>query len=310
MTLAIELLLKTQDGLITRQQALESLSQAEISSRLGKFWQVVLPGVYAGFTGALTARHRMRAALLHAGPGALVNDQSALRAYRVPFVPDDMFSRVLVGAAVQRSSGEFVVVRRTTRLPKPTVVDGLPTVPLERALCEFVARHPDERDGFAVLAAAVQRRQVGIERLTVEITRSANRGRPKLVRGIAKLGIGLRSVAEDDFRRLLTRSAVLPEPLWNPLIRLPGGLELRPDALFVESALVHETNGRAFHADDDAFEAMQRRNDALVAAGLTVLHNAPRRIRTESARVLAELEECHARLAGRGLPPGVDLLTM
>jgi very-short-patch-repair endonuclease len=78
-----------------------------------------------------------------------------------------------------------------------------------------------------------------------------------------------------------------------------------PDALFVDAGLIHETNGRAFHAADDVFEEMQERNDALVAAGLTVLHNSPRRILADPSNVRAEVERCYQRLRGNGLPPGV-----
>jgi hypothetical protein len=314
MDMAVEMLLKAQDQLITRQQALLSMTQAEITGRLGKFWQVVLPGVYATFTGALTMHHRTRAALLYAGPESMVNDLCALRTHRMAYLPDDPFSRVLVHAHVQRSSRDFVVLRRTTRLPRPLSVGGLPVVPLARALCEFGARHPDERDSFAVVAAALQKGRVRLDALVQEIERSPNRGRPKLVRIAEKLGAGVRSAPEGDFRRLVMRSRILPQPLWNCLLRLPDGREFSPDALFVDAGLIHETNGRKYHSgeapveNEDPFEDMQRRNDALVTADLTVLHNSPHRIRTESCTVIAEVEECYARLAGRGLPDGVVIM--
>jgi hypothetical protein len=301
----LENLLRAQDQMLTRQQALQYLSQAEVTARLGKFWQVLLPGIYATFTGTLTDRHRIRAALLHAGPGSMVNDLSALRLHRIPFLPNDTFTRVLVKACTQRSSRDFVVVRRTTRLPKPVILDGLPTAPVVRAVCEYAARHPDERESFAAVAAAVQERRVGLDDVVEEVMRSPNRGRPKLVRMVGMLGAGVRSGPEADIRRLVRRSKVLPEPLWNCLLQLPGGELISPDALFVDAGLIHETNGRRFHAAEDRFDDMQRRHDALVTADLTVLHNAPRRISGEGAAVLAQLEQCYQRLAGRGLPPGV-----
>lgn len=71
---------------------------------------------------------------------------------------------------------------------------------------------------------------------------------------------------------------------------------------------MHETNGVRFHAWGDAFESMQERHDAMTAAGLVVLHNAPRRLRVAPAAVLAEVERCFAANSGRGLPQGVHLL--
>jgi hypothetical protein len=308
MDISIEPVLARQDQLITRKQALQHMTQAEITARLGRFWQVVLPGVYATFTGGLAIRHYWRAALLHAGPASLLNDLDSLRAHRIRNLPTDARTRVLVADRVQVSSRDFVVVRRTKRLPKAVMVDGFPTAPIGRALCEFAARYEDQREAFAVVAGAVQSRRVSMDSLVDEVRHGPNRGRPRLIRILDQLGAGTRSAPEDDFRRLVLASDELPEPLWNCLLQLPGGRKVSPDALFVDSGLVHETNGREFHEGFDDFDSMQERHDALVTAGLTVLHNSPRRIRDEGREVIAQVERCHHRLTGRGLPDGVELL--
>jgi hypothetical protein len=308
MNPAIDGLFRCQDGLITRQQALESMTQGEIAARLGRQWQVVLPGVYAAFTGCLTARQRLQAALLHAGAGSMLTDLAALRAHRIRYLPSEEAVRVLVPDEVQRSSRDFVIIRRTTRMPRPATIDGLPVAPVYRALCEFVARHGDERESLAVAASAVQLGRASVQQIVEETWKGPSRGRPRLLRTISSLGSGVRSTPEDDFRQLVARSSVLPTPLFNPRLVLPSGRRVSPDALFVDSALVHETNGRDVHAGFEDFEDMQRRHDELMAAGIAVLHNAPRRIRDHGAAVLAEVEDCHRRFAGRGLPPGVTLL--
>ena len=298
--------------MITRQQALAVISQPEISTQLGRHWQVMLPGIYATFSGALTSRHRTRAALLHAGPDAMLNDSSALFAHGIPYVPADPLCRVLVPDRVQAGSRDFVVVRRTKRPPEAVRIAGLPVAPLARALCELGARHPDERESLAVLAAAVQLKRVPLHAIYREIESGPNRGRRRLVRIAAAIADGVRSGPEDDFRRLVLSSKIVPEPNWNWLIELPSGQRVSPDALICDAALVHETNGRAGHsaerAGEDAFEDMQRRADALVAAGFTVLQNTPRRIASEGAEVLREFEACYLRTRGRGLPPGVSVL--
>jgi hypothetical protein len=308
MDAIIEQIAQQQDGLISRAQALTVMSQPQISSRLGRRWQVVLPGIYAIFTGSLAPRQRLRAALMHGGAGAMVNDVTALEAYRLPYVPPDRQCRVLVPAQVQRSSRDFVVVRRTTRPPRASMIAGLPVVPVSRALCEFGARWNDERESFAVWAAAVQRGWVSIDELTGEIEASPNRGKPRLMRAFQKLAVGLRSAPEADFRQLLALAPELPQPLWNCLLQLPDGRVASPDALFADAALIHETNGREFHAGQDDFEDMQRRHDALVVAGFTVLHNSPARIGQHGRDVISEVASCHRRLVGRGMPAGVVLL--
>jgi hypothetical protein len=301
-----------QDQLITRRQALEHLSPEELRTLLGCTWRVVVPGVYASSIAALTARQRICAALLHAGADALLTDSSALVAYRVPYVPDDDRVRLLNPEGVQRVSRDFISIRRSFRLPEPIWVDGFPMVPPHRAVCEFVVRHPVERDGLAVAAAAVQRGITTVDQLLSEAYGGPARGRPRLLRVIRQLHAGVRSAPEADFRDLVLRTSGLPEPLWNPLIELPDGRLISPDALWVTAGLVHEVNGRDSHsfelAGEDKFEDMQRRADALVVAGVTALSNTPRRIRREGSDIGREVVACYQRLAGRGLPPGVRII--
>src|SRR5581483_9613055 len=238
-----------------------------------------------------------RAALLLAGGAAMLNDASALAAYDVPYLPSDDFVRVLVPDHVQRGSRDFVVVRRTIRLPSAACVAGLPTVPVYRAICEFVARHGDQRDGLAVAAAAVQLRKAALSDLVAEASAGPARGRSRLLRVLEMLQAGVRSAPEADFRDLVRTSRGLDEPLWNCLLQLPNGVKISPDALWRDSRLIHEVNGRQYHspdlAGDVAFDDMQRRHDALVAAGFTVLHNTPNRIRMEPRAVLTQVKSCH-----------------
>jgi hypothetical protein len=85
------LLAAAQDGLITRKQAHEyGMTPASIRHALGRGgrWQRLAVGVYATFTGPLSLRHRIRAALLYAGPAATVTGGYACRAYGLRYVPD------------------------------------------------------------------------------------------------------------------------------------------------------------------------------------------------------------------------------
>jgi hypothetical protein len=71
-----------QDGLVTRRQALEcGVSIDALRRAVRKGWQRVVTGVYATFTGPLQERHLVRAALLYAGPEAMVSGAVACRAY-------------------------------------------------------------------------------------------------------------------------------------------------------------------------------------------------------------------------------------
>lgn len=307
-TFALTALLERQHGIVTRHQALDHFTSSQIDSRLGRDWQLLLPGVYATFTGTIGPVHRRQAALLHGGELAQLTDIDALGLQRVQFVPAHPQIQILVPNDVQRGSRGFVVVRRTTRLPNARAVDGLSVAPVPRALCDFGRRHDNQREVLAVWAAAVQARRTTVEAIAVEIEHGAARGRPRLQRLLDQLLAGIRSLPEADFRDLVLSSQVLPEPLWNRGLELPDGSVIYPDALWEDAGLIHETNGKLFHSADDDFEQMQRRHDRAVTFGLTALHNTPRRIRGEGREVLYEVEQTWLRLRGRGLPPGVRLL--
>lgn len=301
---SLDQLLRLQDRVVTRRQATAAIGEDRVDRLLGRRWQVVLPGIYSPDLGALHERQRLRAALLYAGDQALLSDAAALRLHGVPFVPEDGRVRVLVPDGIQRLSRDFVVIRRTTRLPNAERRDGLAVVPVVRAVCEFGLRHGDPREVLAVVAAAVQQGNASVPELLREANEGPARGRPALLRAIGPVAEGVRSAPEADFKQLTARSKILPTALWNCVLELGDGQRLSPDALYEDAALIHETNGREFHAAGDLFEDMQRRHDRLVAAGFTVLHNTPRRLREEGASVLAEVEACYRRLAGRGMPPG------
>jgi hypothetical protein len=309
--IALTQLLARQHGVVTRRQALEHITESALLERLGRHWKVVLPGVYVAQTGPISDLQRIWAALLFGGEEAMLDDTSALREFGVNYLPEDPITRVLVPDTVQRSSRDFVVLRRTIHLPRSVSGrGGIRVAPIARALTNFAVRYDDdERAVRAVFSSAVQRRQVSLTALDAELKIAPARGKRRLMRVLDELHDGVRSAPEGDVRTLVAASKVLPTPLYNCLLRLPDGRKISPDLLIKESALVHETNGRRPHfEEEDAFDSMQERHDVMTTAGLTVLHNSPRLIDREGARVLKQIETCHLRDDGKGLPPGVVIL--
>ena len=123
-------LARRHGGYVRRDQALAlSVSDDAIRHRIsrGGRWQRVLPGLYATFRGELSAQDRCRAAVLYAGADAQLTGPTALRQFRVRYLPDDDGCvHVLVAHATSRQNRGFVAFTRTTRLPRPWWRDGLP----------------------------------------------------------------------------------------------------------------------------------------------------------------------------------------
>jgi hypothetical protein len=192
------------------------------------------------------------------------------------------------------------------------MVRGLPMVPAYRAVCEFAARTPSDRDALAVAAAAVQLGHVDIDDLMVEAMAGPSRGRPRLLRTFEPIRAGVRSAPEADFRALALERRDLPEPLWNCLIQLPTGERFSPDGLLVSSATIQEIEGREYHDPEKVglarYGEALRRNSQLIVSGFTVLSATSARLATDGRAVIGEFAEMHHRHDGRGLPPGVKIL--
>jgi hypothetical protein len=302
-------LLAAQDGVITRLQALCFVSESALRNLLKTRWRILLPGVYLATKAEPTLRQRLRAAVLYGGDTAQLSDAIALAAYGVRYLPDnDPVIRLLLPATVKRANRDGVVARRTHRLPEPNWIEGLPYSPPARALVDFAMRTGNRRNAVAVLADAVQRKIAAVSGLVAELPHISGRGEGVARDVIEMIVAGVRSAPEADFLMICRSSRVMPEPMLNPLVLLPCGRKVSPDALIVASALVHESNGRENHADEDPFESMQARHDAMTTGGLAVLHNSGRQLRTEALRIRTQAETTCRDRHGMGLPPGVIIL--
>jgi len=302
-------LLDAQRGMLSRAQALERLSEGVLRGRLASSWQVVFPGVYAAFRGPLTEQQRLWAAYLYCGPDMQITDRQVLVDHDLNYLPDEDPDLVhaLVPWEQTRKPGSFLKITRTRYMDAPSRLGDLPAAPLARALIDFGLRMSDERVVLGVFADAVQRRKASVGELEKALATAPRRGITQPALAIEALRAGIRSVPENDFR-LAARGVRTGPVLYNCLLQLPSGRLISPDALLEECGLVHESNGRLAHAEEDLFESMQERHDVMTTAGLTVLHNSPRRIRHDAKLVAVEWEQNARRLRGCGLPPGVVIL--
>lgn len=308
----LDRLVESQDRLVHARQAIDAgLTRGAIDRRLQDgHWRRLLPSVYLCAHGEPTRRQLLGAALLWAGPEAAVDADDAcafhgLRAVR----PDDSVVRIVVPRRSRIRSTGYVLVRRSTAPFEAVSTSFIRYVEPAAAVVAAARLRTDERRVLAILSDAVQRRIAPPDELMRAHLAGSPRNAALTELALRHLGAGVHSAPEGEFRRLAETSRSLPRLLYNAVLRLPGGRLVSPDALALDAGLVHETNGRAGHARADLFEHMQERHDAMTAAGLVVLHNSGSRIYRQGARVLAEFEQCYARLAGRGLPPGVELLT-
>lgn len=307
---ALRALIQEQDGVVSKSQLLEhGVSRGSITHRTQQgSWRWLLPGVLSTQTGYPTTRQRVVAAWLWAGPDSAVDGLSACHWYglgqQAPtqvdvVVPWDSPARTQFFVVVRRAVSEIVIGDRAL----------VPYVDPPTALVVAARNASSDRAAIALLSRGLQIGLVRERDLFVARERIGDKWCAKADAALAAVGVGVRSPAERDARNLMVSSRLLPEPHWNQWVDLGDGLPpVCLDALWTDAGLVHETNGKRYHAWDLTFEDMQARHDRLTAAGLVVLHNVPTRIRRAGRDVLRDVERTYALYRGRGLPANVRLI--
>jgi very-short-patch-repair endonuclease len=297
-------LLSSQLSVVSRGQLLglgmkDNAMQRRV--RIGGPWQVLLPGVYLGLTGAPDLLQKEMAALLYAGPGSLITGPVALMHHglRSPVVMETV--DVLVPGARRRTSTGFVRLHRTTHMPSRTVSSGpLRFVVVARAVADTARLLAEVRDVRAVVADAVQRGRCTVADLGTELRKGPIRGSAMFRSALADVAEGIRSVAEGDLRKLI-RSARLPTPLYNASLFIGDEFLARPDAWWPAAGVVVEVDSYEWHLSPADADRTRKRHDRLIAAGIYPLHFSPRQIRTERAEVVQLIRKALKR--GLRCPP-------
>jgi hypothetical protein len=166
--------------------------------------------VYAAPSGAPTETQQVAAASLLLGPQSQLTGLTSLRRRGLRYVPADIHVEVLVPHERRRRPPAPIVVVRTTRLPAPHYVEGLPHSPAAR-MCT-------------------------VEHLHGEVEAGPRAGSALVRRALASITSGVHSAPELDLQAVLAGSLVLPLPQLNRPIDVDGR-RVVPDACWPEAML-------------------------------------------------------------------------
>lgn len=294
------------DVIHLRDLAALGVPSSTVSSRCapGGVWVRVLSAVIALTRGVLTGRQRIAAALLYAGPEAVITGVAACRLYGLLRVPDDETVHALVPHATRRRSQSFVITERTIRLPRPLRRDDVPVAPIFRAVLDAARRLRRLDEIRALLTEAVQRRLTTVAALRQELEEGSQRGTALVRRVVVELEDGVRSAAEAWGRGIVGSMPDFPPVIWNASLEHADGSFLACVDGFVDGvALAIEVHSFAHHADRDAFDATMRRQARLVAAGIVVVPVTPRQLRDEPEVVKRLLWDALEQARARPRPP-------
>jgi hypothetical protein len=260
-------LARQQSGVVCRTQALKAgLSVGTIKFRVSSGrWQQVHPGVYATFTGASGRSAQLWAALLWAGPGAMLSHETAAELQRLAdkpvqvihvTVPGQRRVRPVPGLSIHRSGRALAAVERDSNPPRTrveeTVLDLTQTAATFDDVCGWVTRAfaRELTDEEQLWAAIRQRKKL--------------RWRSELHELIAAAASGDHSVLEYRYERDVERAHGLPEPVRQAPFTGPDGRRGRRDRLYRGYGVVVELDGQLGHGPEDRWREKDRDNAAAV----------------------------------------------
>jgi predicted transcriptional regulator of viral defense system len=248
-----------QAGAISRQQLLDAgLSSQMIKKRVMRGrWQQLYRGVYAVFSGPPPRDTWLWAAVLRAGPGAVLSYQTAAELHGLIDSPAETIyvtvpstRRITTPGITVRISARVREARQPSREPPRTSVEEtvLDLTQLARAF--------DEVCGWITRACC--RRLTTEERLRAAMSsRKKMRWRPALDDILAAAGDGIHSVLEYRYLRDVERAHGLPRSRHQVRVIIDGKPAYR-DAYYEEYQVAIELDGRMAHPDEDRWRDNQR----------------------------------------------------
>lgn len=301
------------DGVASaRQLVAAGVPERTVYSRCldGGPWQRILPGVILLFTGQPTRHQLVLAALLLGGRDAVVTGLEACRRHGIRRGPPRRDGRrdaveevqILVPAGRQVRSTGFVHVERTTRLPQPVRREDLPLAPVARACIDAARRLNAAGDIAELISDPVQRGLCTVAALAGELAEGSRRGTAVPRRILTDIGMGVRSAAERDAKRLWP-STGLPEPWWNATVYTADGQFVGiADCWLDDLAMAWEIESTEWHLTPADHDRSVERAARFAAAGVAYTASKPKKIRTDRAAVVDMLRRTYGHAARRPRP--------
>lgn len=265
-------------------------------------WRRLLPGIIQLDPLDPGVDEQLTAALLRAGPRSMVTGLWAARRHGLSQVPTPRHVHVLVPSDCHVTSSGFVVIERTTRLPRAQAFNDLRFAPPTRAVLDGARRMRDVDAIAGMLVESIQRGRCTPSGLVRELSEGSQRGSALPRRVLAELLGGARSVAELDGSRLWKRAGLPPCERNVRIVDADGTYIAEPDAWVDDVGFAWEIDSREFHYGLAGYAATLRRNARYAAAGIVVVQTLPARIRREPESVVAELRAGFAAASRRPRP--------
>jgi len=295
---ACQELLELQQGVIARwqiAQAGQSVRLADPQLHNGR-WQPLYRGVYATFTGQPPRIALLWAAVLRAGPGAVLSYDTAAeldglidKPGRCIHVTVDPVRQVALSGCECHGPAKKIIVHRSARLDQARhPARTPPRTRIEETTLDLVQASSCIDQALAWLASACGRRLT-----TPGLLLSSMAARPKLrwrtglVGALTDVSDGIHSVLEWHYVRDVERGHGLPRAKRQAVSRV-GGRTRYLDNHYREFGVAVELDGHAAHPADARWRDI-RRDNASAEAGIVTLRYGWADVTEEPCRVAAEV---------------------
>lgn len=252
-------------------------------------WQRLLPGIVLLHNSIPSNRERSVGAILYARDHAVLTAHAGLAAHGFARWSSTGTVDVLIPHDERRSSTSFVAVERTRRMPAVVARGGLRTATLVRCAVD-AGRRTTKLDGCrSLLAEVVQRGDVSVEELAIELAESTTRGTALPRRVIEELGGGAHSVAELLAQRVYSTSGLPPMVFNRPIEDSNGNFVACPDGWLDDVGLAWEIDSLQHHLTVQDHERTILRRARMQKLGIIVVETLPNQLRTNPRLVISDL---------------------
>ncbi len=265
-------LMRLQDGVISRKQALAAGMPADVIDQLlhTDRWQSLRRGVYLAHTGRPSRQATLWAVVHRAGPGAALSHRTAAE---LAGLTNEQSSVVHVTIDGRRRAQPMtgVLIHRSNRIAD-AVHPSLqpPRTRIEETVLDLADTAMTFDAAFGIVSNACQRRLTTTVKVAEAMEqRSKIRWRRDLSQALTDIGAGVHSVLEYRYVRRVEQPHGLPRATRQYRATIEGRHRYL-DNLYDGYALCVELDGMQAHPDEQRWEDLRRVN-AITEQGITML---------------------------------------
>ena len=297
-------LAQRQRGVVSRSQAIRAgLSPDMIKFRIrSDRWQTLHPGVYATFSGIPGRGAWLWAALLAAGPGAVLSHQTAAELLGLSDKPTSPI-HVTVPAQRHLVAVSGVCLHRSARAAE-AVLGGSrpPRTRVEETVLDLTQSAKTFDDVCGWVTRAIARELTDEARLNAAMSaRLRLRWRADLRELIVAAAGGDHSVLEFRYHRDVERAHGLPDSARQVAFTTRNGRRGRRDRVYEPYGLVIEVDGRLAHPAENQWQD-QTRDNAAAADGKQSLRYGWSQVKWQPCETAAEVARVLRRRGWGGRP--------